>query len=305
MEKLIILGSGPAGLTAAIYSARAELSPLCIAGYQAGGQLMITTDVENYPGFPEGISGPELMERFRKQAERFGTKFIDKDASEVDFSKRPFRVRVEDKDYFAQAVIIATGAEAKWLGLENEKRLQNRGVSACATCDGAFFKGQVLCVVGGGDTAMEEAIFLTRYAQHVYVIHRRDKLRASKIMQQKAKNNPKISFIWDTEVVDVLGEEKVEGVRLRNKKTGEEKDFPCGGLFIAIGHSPSVELFRGQLQLQPNGYIQVFERTRTSVEGVFVAGDVHDFHYRQAITAAGFGCMAALDAEKYLESLSL
>ena len=303
MHKVIIIGSGPAGLTAAIYAARANLSPVLLEGYQAGGQLMITTDVENYPGFPEGILGPELMELWRKQAARFGTKIISKDVTEVNFKATPLQVKVGEESFEAQAVIIATGATAKLLGLKKELPLMGKGVSACATCDGAFFKGEKLAVVGGGDTALEEATFLTRFATEVTLIHRRDSLRASKIMQDKARKNPKIKFIWETEVVDILGGDKVTGVRLKNVKTGKESDLTVGGLFVAIGHSPNTTLFEGQLPLK-NGYIETEKgSTKTKIPGVFAAGDVADHYYRQAVTAAGTGCMAAIDAERYLESL--
>ena len=298
---VIIIGSGPAGLTAAIYSARANLKPLLFEGYQAGGQLMITTDVENYPGFPEGIMGPELMTLWRKQAERFGTELITKDVTKVDFGQRPFQVFVGDDSYQAKTVIISTGASAKLLGLKNEMRLMGKGVSACATCDGAFFKGEKLAMVGGGDTAMEEAIFLTRFADEVTIIHRRHELRASKIMQERGMKNPKIKFLWDTVVTDVLGKNSVTGLRIKNVKTNEEKDFPCDGFFVAIGHEPNTKLFEGQLEMK-NGYIVTDPKsTKTGVPGVFASGDVQDHYYRQAVTAAGSGCMAAIDAERYLE----
>jgi thioredoxin reductase (NADPH) len=298
-KRLIIIGSGPAGYTAALYSARANLEPLVIAGNQSGGQLMITTDVENYPGFPEGIQGPELMEKFRKQATRFGAEIIDKDVTLVDFKKKPFVVKVEDETYTADAVIISTGAQAKWIGCE--LGLRGHGVSACATCDAFFFKGKDVIVVGGGDTAMEEATFLTKFASHVTIVHRRDKLRASKIMQEKARSNPKISFVWDSEVADVVGEDKVEQVTLRNLKTGKTEIVKTDGLFVAIGHEPVTSLFKGQIETDAKGYIKVHDGTHTNIGGVFAAGDVVDHRYRQAVTAAGMGCQASLDAERYLE----
>ncbi len=303
-RNVIILGSGPAGLTAALYASRGNLNPLLIEGVQAGGQLMITTDVENYPGFPNGILGPQLMKEMRAQAERFGTELIQGDVTEVDLKKSPFKVKIEDAAYRARTLIIATGASAKLLGLPNESRLMGHGVSACATCDGAFFRGKEVVVVGGGDTAIEEATFLTKFATQVTIIHRRDTLRASKIMQDRAKANPKIAFIWETVVEEVAGKESVQGVRLKNLKTGLLTDKKCDGLFIAIGHEPNTQLFAGQLDLDKRGYIITKkETTETSVPGVFAAGDVQDHRYRQAVTAAGTGCMAAMDAEKYLESL--
>lgn len=301
-REVIIIGSGPAGLTAAIYSARANLKPLCISGYQRGGQLMITTEVENYPGFPESITGPDMMELFRKQAQRFGTEFIDKDVTKVDFSSQPFKVTVDEDTYEAETVIISTGASAQWLNIESEQRLIGGGVSACATCDGAFFRDKIVSVVGGGDTAMEEASFLTRFASKVYVIHRRDAFRASKIMQDRVLKNPKIEVIWNAVVEEVLGEHKVEAVKLKDTQTGEFKNVECGGLFIAIGHTPNTKVFQGHIDMDDQGYIKVYKGTRTNIEGIFAAGDVHDIRYRQAITAAGFGCMAALDVEKYLEA---
>ncbi len=265
---------------------------------------MITSDVENYPGFPEGIQGPELMEKFRKQAERFGAQIIDSDVTEVNLRTRPFRIKVYDEEHTADALIIATGANAKWIGLTSELKLRGKGVSACATCDAFFFKGKNVIVVGGGDTAMEEATFLTKFANHVTVVHRRDKLRASKIMQEKAIMNPKISFVWNTVVIDVVGEQKVEGVMLRNLVDGKQTKFECQGVFIAIGHEPATSLFKGQIKTDELGYAKVVDHTKTNIEGVFVSGDVHDNHYRQAVTAAGFGCQAALDAEKYLEGFA-
>ncbi len=298
-----IMGSGPAGLTAAIYAARANLEPVVIDGSQPGGQLTITTDVENYPGFPKGVMGPELMDLFRAQAERFGTKIIAGEVRSVDLKSRPFSLEVEGASLKARTLVIASGASAKLLGIPTERKLMGRGVSACATCDGFFFKNQEIVVVGGGDTAMEEATFLTRFASKVTVVHRRDRLRASKIMQDKAMKNPKIGFIWDSTVEEIMGQDKVEGVRLRNLKTEKTSLFPATGVFIAIGHQPNTALFKGQLETDDVGYIKIQPfSTRTSVPGVFAAGDVADSRYRQAISAAGTGCMAAMDAERYLES---
>ena len=308
-RNVIIVGSGPAGLTAAVYTARANLAPLVIEGEpsstsdQPGGQLMLTTDVENYPGFPEGIMGPELMNRFREQAERFGAEFITEKVTKVDFSGRPFRVWVRDTMYEAEAVIVSTGAQALMMGLEAESRLIGHGLSTCATCDGFFFRGQHIAVVGGGDSAMEEAIFLTRFAEKVLVIHRRDTLRASKIMQERAFANPKIEFIWDSVVVDLLGTDRLEGAVIENVKTGEQTTLDVTGLFVAIGHRPNTDLFAGVLDMDENGYlITAPGSTATNAEGVFAAGDVQDHTYRQAVTAAGSGCMAAIDAERWLES---
>ena len=301
--KLLILGSGPAGLTAAIYAARASLQPLVIAGVQSGGQLMLTSEVENFPGFPEGILGPDLMARMRQQAERFGATFVDDDAIKVDLSVRPFLVATEFEEYRASALIIATGARARWLGVPGEDRLIGHGVSSCATCDGFFFRGKEVIVVGGGDSALEEALFLTRFASKVNVVHRRDELRASKILQQRALKNEKIEFIWNTVVEEIIGDKRVEAVRLANVKTGEKTDMPIDGVFAAIGHEPMTSLFVGQLALDKAGYIVVKNGTQTDIEGVFVAGDVEDHRYRQAVTAAGAGCKAALDAERYLDSL--
>jgi thioredoxin reductase (NADPH) len=304
-RNVIIIGSGPAGYTAAIYAARANLSPVMFTGVQWGGQLMLTTLVENYPGFVEGVDGPLLMETFQKQAERFGAEMVAEDVTEIDFGRRPFRVKAGDVIVEGHTVIIATGASAKLLGLPSESQLMGRGVSTCATCDGFFFKDRNIMVVGGGDSAIEEALFLSRLGRKVEVVHRRDRLRASKIMQERARKNPKISFTWDTTVTDVRDVDagKVTAVRLRNLKTGAEWETQVDGLFIAIGHQPSTALFKGQVELLPNEYIKVVPgTTRTSVPGVFAAGDVQDFTYRQAVTAAGSGCMAALEAERYLEA---
>lgn len=318
-KDVVIIGSGPAGLTAAIYSARANLKPLLIDApadgerqTAPGGQLMITTDVENYPGFSEGIQGPELMVEFRKQAERFGTEFIEAWITEVDLQERPFTLFTNDHIIKAETLIIATGASAKWLGIPGEAKVPDgfggNGVSACATCDGPLpaFRNQTLVVVGGGDTAMEEATFLTRYAARVYVVHRRDKLRASKIMQEKAFRNHKIEFIWNTEVREILGTptDGVTGVRLRDLQTGAERSFPCAGVFVAIGHKPNTELFKGQVEMDTLGYIKTSgHSTATNIPGVFASGDVQDSIYRQAVTAAGTGCMAALDSERFLDHL--
>jgi len=305
MRKVIIIGSGPAGYTAAVYAARANLAPLMLTGLQAGGQLTLTTLVENYPGFVDGIQGPELMETMKKQAERFGTEMIAEDATAVDFQRRPFVVRAGDASYESQTVIIATGATAKLLGLDAETKLMGRGVSTCATCDGFFFKDQNIMVVGGGDAAMEEALFLSRLGRKVDVVHRRDSLRASKIMQERALKNPKIEVIWNSAVDAIadVDQGKVTGVRLKNLKTGALDERPVDGLFIAIGHQPNTQIFRDQIELLPNEYIKVVPgTTQTSVPGVFAAGDAQDHVYRQAVTAAGTGCMAALEAERYLET---
>lgn len=302
VEDVIIIGSGPAGLTAAIYAARANLHPLMIEGYEAGGQLTTTTEVENYPGFAHGIQGPELMSVMRAQAERFHTRFITKNVTKVDFSKRPFKIWVDQELYQAQTVIISTGASAKYLGLENERRLLGRGVSACATCDGAFFKNVPVAVVGGGDTAMEEANFLTRFASKVYLIHRRHEFRASKIMTERVLNNPKVEVIYNTTVEDVIGEKGVSSLKLKNIETGKTSDLSVEGFFVAIGHKPNTDLFKGILKMDDVGYlITEGKSTATSIPGVFASGDVQDSYYRQAITAAGTGCMSAIDAERWLD----
>ena len=305
-RNLIILGSGAAGLTAAIYAARANLAPLVFEGAQPGGQLTITTEVENFPGFRDAIMGPSLMTEMRAQADRFGTEFLQASAESVTLKGHPFQVVADGITYKARALIIATGASAKLLGIPTEAVLMGHGVSACATCDGFFFRGKRVMVVGGGDTAMEEALFLTKFATHVTIVHRRDELRASKIMQERAVAHPKISFLWNTEIAEVLGVEvgHVVGVRLRHLKTNALSAVETDGVFIGIGHQPNTEIFRGQLELHPNGYIKTHDGTRTSVPGVFAAGDVQDHIYRQAVTAAGTGCMAALDAERYIEALS-
>ncbi|HET9201895.1 MAG TPA: thioredoxin-disulfide reductase [Acidimicrobiia bacterium] len=304
-EKLIIIGSGPAGLTAALYAARADLEPLVFEGVAAGGQLMITTDVENYPGFPDGILGPELMDQFRKQAERFGSRLQQVDVTKVDFGVKPFRVDVGADVYTADAVIVATGASARWLGVPGEEKLTGRGVSACATCDGFFFRNQDLIVVGGGDTAMEEALFLTKFANKITIVHRRDEFRASKIMAQRAIDHPKIDVLWNTVLEEIHGEGTVEKVTLRDTVTGVTREMAANGVFIAIGHKPNTDLFAQHLDLDENGYIVKSPdgSTRTNVDGVFAAGDVADHTYRQAVTAAGTGCMAAIDAERWLAGL--
>ena len=313
IRDVIIIGSGPAGLTAALYSARANLKPLVLAGVAWGGQLMLTTDVENYPGFVDGIQGPDLMVNFRKQAERFGAEIKNEDVTKVDFGKSPFTVSVGETGYQSRSVIIATGAETNWLGLPNEQRLIGRGISSCAPCDAFFFKGKKVIVVGGGDSAMEEALVLTKFASAVTIVHRRDEFRASKIMLDRAQKNDKISFVLNSQVVDVLGKDKVEGVKIKDTKTGEEKEMPIDGIFVAIGHSPMTKILKGQVELDERGYVVrrpvkdqstgLFTyKTMTSVAGIFVAGDVHDYHYRQAVTAAGYGCAAALEVERWLDS---
>ncbi len=303
MHHVVIIGSGPAGLTAAIYAARANLSPLLIEGWQSGGQLTTTTEVENYPGFSKGIMGPELMKEMRTQAERFGTEFLTGDVTTVNLSRRPFRLTIDEEHTVeASTLIVATGASAIHLGLSNETRLTGHGVSTCATCDGYFFRGKDLVVVGGGDSALEEGNFLTKFARTVTVVHRRDKLRASKIMQDRAMKNEKISFAWNSLVEDILGQDLVTGVRLKNIVTGTSTDLPCDGVFVAIGYRPNTGLFKGQLGMDEQGFLLTSQGTATSVPGVFAAGDVHDTEYRQAVTAAGSGCMAAIDVERFLES---
>jgi thioredoxin reductase (NADPH) len=299
--EIVIIGSGPAGLTAAIYAGRALVKTLVLAGKVAGGQLMLTSGVENYPGFSNGIQGPELMQEMRKQAMRFGAEISDEDVDSIDLGSRPFKLKAGGEQHTAKAVIIATGSSAKWLGLPSEEKLRGRGISSCATCDGYFFRGKRVVVVGGGDTAIEEALFLTKFATQVVVVHRRDSLRASKIMQKRAMTNDKIKFIWNSIVEDVLGHDKVESVKLRNLKTGEVSIMPSDGVFVAIGFQPNTSLFEGQIELDEKGYVISKQGTKTSVEGVFVAGDVHDHKYRQAVTAAGEGCRAAMDALAYLE----
>jgi thioredoxin reductase (NADPH) len=303
-NQVVIIGSGPAGLTAAIYAARGGLEPLVISGNEPGGQLIFTTDVENFPGFPEAIKGPDLMENMRKQAERFGTRFERNAVSSVDFSTKPLKVNIlgGETEYAADTVIIATGSSAMWLGLESETRLKGKGVSVCATCDGFFFKGKDAVVVGGGEVAVEEALFLSKLVKSVKLIHRRDKLKAARVLEQKALNNKRISFVWNSVVEEILGDKKVEGVRIKNVlSTGEKSEIKCDGVFVAIGHRPNTEVFRNQIELDKNGYVKKYEGSKTSVEGVFVAGDVYDYVYRQAVTAAGSGCEAAIDVIKYLE----
>ena len=302
-RKIVIIGSGPAGLTAAIYAARANLEPLVIAGNVPMGQLMITSDVENYPGFPDGIQGPELMAKFRAQAERFGSTIVERDATRVDFSKRPFRIWVGDQEYRADSVIVATGASALWLGLPSEEEFRGRGVSACATCDGFFFRGREVAVVGGGDTALEEATFLTRFAEKVTMLVRRGEFRGSRIMQERAMRDPKIEILWNKEVAEVKGEMTVNALTLRDTATGETSELPVQGMFVAIGYKPNTDLFADQLRVGEGGYLEVVGETGSGIDGVFVAGDVHDHHYRQAVTAAGDGCKAAIDAERWLASV--
>ena len=303
MEELIIIGSGPAGLSAAIYAGRDDIKTLVITGTTVGGQLLLTTTVENFPGFPDDVDGPELIDLMRKQAERFGARFVDGDVTKVDFSSRPFKVWVGSDEYEANSIIIATGASAKWLGLESEKKFIGRGVSSCATCDGAFFKGKNVIVVGGGDTALDDALFLTRFANSVTVVHRRDQLRASKIMQERAFSNPKIKFIWNTVVEEIKGDAKVNGVKLRNLVTNEVTEMPIDGVFVAIGNQPNTKPFEGQIQLDEHGYIITHDIVFTNIEGVFAAGDVADHFYQQAITAAGTGVMAALRVREYLSKI--
>lgn len=301
-ERVLIIGSGPAGLTAAIYAARADLNPLMIEGMERGGQLMLTTEVENYPGFPEGIMGPELMDGMRKQAERFGTHIVSSDVTKVDLSERPFRVWVGGDLYESEALVISTGASARWLGIPGESRLRGYGVSACATCDGFFFRDREIAIVGGGDSAMEEAIFLTKFASKVTILHRRDEFRASKIMAQRAIDHPKIEVLWNTTIEEVLGGDLVTGLRVKNVLTDEESVLPVEGFFLAIGHDPNTKIFQGQLDLDASGYVATEGgSTRTSVEGVFAAGDVVDHYYQQAVTAAGMGCQAAIDVEHWLD----
>lgn len=303
IEKLIIIGSGPAGLTAAIYSARGALDPIVISGREAGGQLILTTDVDDYPGFENGIQGPELMDKFRKQAERFNTRFINEDVTSVDFSKKPFFIKTETKELKSKAVIIATGATAMWLNLPSEQKLRGKGVSACAVCDGFFFKGKDVAVVGGGDTAMREAQYLSKVCKNVTVVHRRENLRAQSVLEELVKSKQNVEFIWNSEVIEVLGQDKISGVKLKNTQNGKVNEVKLDGLFIAIGHKPNTEFLKGQIQLDEKGYVVVHDETRTSVEGIFSAGDVSDHVYRQAVTAAGAGCKAALDVEEYLENL--
>jgi len=300
MYDVIIIGSGPAGLTAAVYSSRAGLKTLVMAGAVWGGQLMFTTQVENFPGFSDGILGPDLIGNMWRQAERFGAEVIFEDATAVDFSAKPFKIKAGDRAYEGGSVIIATGASPKWLGLESEQRLRGRGVSVCAVCDAAFFKDKRAVVVGGGDTALEEALALSKFAREIKVVHRRNKLRASKVLQERAFNEPKIGFIWNTTVTEIIGQDKVEGVRLRNVLSGEESELKCDAVFIAIGHKPNTEIFKGQVEMDEEGFITAYGDTKTSVEGVFVAGEAKDRRYKQAVTAAGEGCKAALDVQRYL-----
>src|SRR3990167_1987398 len=300
--KLIIMGPGPAGLAAAIYAARSSLSPLVITGHEEGGQLTLTTDVEDFPGFPEGLQGPELMDRMKRQAERFGTSFIGDSVVAVNFKERPFTVSMHDQELKAQSVIVATGASARWLGLPSEQRLIGHGVSSCAVCDGPFFRGKKIAVVGGGDAAIKEALFLAKFASEVQVVHRRDSLRAFPVLQERAFNTKNIKFVWNSTVEEVLGKEKVEGIKLKDVTSGKTNSLQLNGVFVAIGHKPNTEFLKGKVDLDKKGYISLKGKSKTSVEGVFAAGDVHDWHYQQAVTAAAAGCMAAMDAEEYLES---
>ncbi len=303
MYDVIVAGSGPAGTTAAIYSARSNLKTLVVAGVEAGGQLIWTTDVEDYPGFPEGVQGPDLVALFRKQAERLGAQFTDGDITSVDLSKRPFLVKTGSSEFSTKSLVLATGSSAKWLGLDSEQKLRGRGVSACAVCDGAFFKGKELVVVGGGDTALKDAIFLTKFSPKVYVVHRRDSLRAFPALQDRAFANKQIEFVWDSELIEVLGETRVEGAKIKNIKTSAEKTLPVGGVFIAIGHKPNTDFLKGQIELDKGGYIVVKEGSKTNVPGVFAAGDVYDYRYQQAVTAAGAGAMAALEVGDFLDDM--
>lgn len=304
VEKLIIIGSGPAGLTAAIYAARGGLNPLVIAGREAGGQLMLTTDVDDFPGFEDGIQGPDLMDNMRKQTERFGTKFVNEDVISVDLKKRPFVIKSESRQLTTDSLIIATGASAIWLKLPSEQRLIGKGVSSCAVCDGFFFKNKNVIVVGGGDTAMREAAYLSKLCKQVTVVHRRDNLRSQLALQELVKSKSNVDFIWNSEVQEILGQDKVTGVKLKNTQSGEISQLQIDGVFIAIGHKPNTDFLKGQIELDEKGYLVVKDETKTSVEGVFAAGDVADYHYRQAVTAAGAGCKATFDAEEYLENLS-
>lgn len=303
VEKLVIIGSGPAGLTAAIYAARGNLNPLVVSGREAGGQLMLTTDVDDFPGFPEGIQGPDLMANMRKQTERFKTRFINEDVVSLDFSQKPLTIKTETKTLQTQTVILATGASAMWLGLPSEQRLRGKGVSACAVCDGFFFKDKNVIVVGGGDTAMREANYLSKLCRQVTVVHRRGELRAQAALQSLVKSKPNVKFVWNSRVEEVLGQDKLTGVKLKNTQTGEISELSIDGLFIAIGHKPNTDLLKGQIDLDEKGYVVVENETHTKIPGVFVAGDVADYKYRQAVTAAGMGCKAAFDVEEYLENL--
>lgn len=305
VEKLIIIGSGPAGLTAAIYAARGNLNPLVVAGREAGGQLTLTTDVDDFPGFPEGIQGPELMDKMRKQAERFNTRFINEDVNSVDLTVKPYIVKTETQELRTKTIIIATGASAIWLGLESERRLRGKGVSACAVCDGFFFKGKNVVLVGGGDTAMREANYLSKLCQKVVVVHRRDKLRAQPALQELVKSKPNVEFVWNSAIEEVLGDDKVTGVRIKNVQTGETSEIQTDGLFVAIGHRPNTSFLKEQVDLDEKGYAVVSDETHTKIPGVFVAGDIADHKYRQAVTAAGAGCKAAFDVEEYLEHMEL